>query len=177
MNLAASTDKSSYVAGEKIKVTLAGGMQPQSTGWVGIRIYDTSGVEVSTRKRDYRCTRSPEGAITACDLSAEISITAQAGWTALYVAWVGNEFELSSPTVARGAPVTGAISVGSRPLKDQSGIQTIAGHIEELVLTNSFSVTADATDTPKASGGGSFDWIFISGLIGMFFARRTIQRK
>lgn len=178
MNLVASTDKSSYVAGETIKVTLSGGMEPQSTGWVGIRIYDANGAEVSKRNRDYRCTRSPASAATACDLPMEISITAQAGWTELYVAWAGNVSDSSgSPSPAQGAPVTGAISAGSRALKDQLGNQ-IADHIEEIIKTsNQFSVTSPAPNTTSSSGGGgSLDWLLISGLIGVFCARRISKR-
>lgn len=168
MNLVAKTDKSSYVVGDTIKVTLSSGMQPQSAGWVGIRAYDANGTEVSVRQRDNHCSRIPGDATTPCDLSLDISITAQAGWTALYVAWAGNVFDASSAMM--GDPVTGPIGIGNRALKDKAGNQ-IANHVEEIVKAT-FTVTGSGATQPSAGGGGSWDWILLSALIALSFLRR-----
>jgi hypothetical protein len=167
-NLVATVDKSSYVVGDTIKVTLSGGFKTQTDGWVGVRIYDKNGIEVSARKRDYHCTRTPGDATTPCDLAAEVSVTAQEGWTELYVAWAGSEeeYQYITPVTA----VTSPISPGSRALMDKNG-NAVSRHVEEIVKVT-VAVTAAPAPAASGGGGGSFDWLLLSGLMGMFFVRR-----
>ncbi|MBI3775857.1 MAG: hypothetical protein HY273_09950, partial [Gammaproteobacteria bacterium] len=174
MNLAVKTDKSSYVVGDSIKVTLSGGMQPLSTGWVGIRVYDKNGTEVSKRIRDTHCTRIPGDSTTPCDLlPLDLFITAQAGWTELYVAWAGNATDDTVNNAVKGAAVTAPISAGNRVLKDKIG-NDIAGHVEEI-LKVSFAVT-DAAPSSGGGGGGSLDLALLSGFFGLSFLRRKFKR-
>lgn len=181
-NLIATTDKTSYTVGETIKVTLNGGSKGNTDAWVGVRIYDATGAEVSTRQRStMRCSRNPASNATRCDTPAEISVTAQAGWTDLYVAWAGNEYD--SMGASKGATISGVIGVGSRPLKDAGGNQ-IAGHIEEVVKTAAFTVSNSApvnssggssggssagSASSSAAGGGAMDWALMLGVLGVSF--------
>ena len=168
MNLIATTDKASYVPGDDITVTLAGGYIPGS--WVRVNVYANNGVLLVSNKTD--CPYKASNYSASCDLPVTLKTRAVAGMTGLYVAWMGHEND--SDDAARGTPIppTSVIGVGRRVAPSPAP----ATHIEEVILTNSFSVTANATDSPKA-GGGSFDWILISGLIGMFVARGTTRRS
>jgi len=175
MNLEAKVDKATYVVGDTVKVTLSGGMLSQATGWVGIRVYDKSGAEVSARKRDLHCTRISGDSTTPCDLQPlDLFITAQAGWTELYVAWAGNASDDIAHGAVKGAAATGPISAGSRALKDKDGNE-IAGHAEEIVKV-AFTVTAPAAASTSAAGGGALNWALLSGLFGLFFLRRKEVR-
>lgn len=187
-NLSATTDKSSYVVGETITVTLSGGSKMATGAWVGIRIYDSTGAEVSTRQRITRCTRSPAGTVTSCDSPLQLSVTAQAGLAELYVAWAGNEYDTMG--ASKGATITSAIGVGSRPLKDASGNQ-VSNHIEEVVKTAAFTVTSAApvnssggssggsssgSTSSSAAGGGAMDWTLMLGLLGVSLLGRKSKR-
>lgn len=183
-NLSATTDKTNYTVGETIIVTLSGGSKANAGACAGVRVYDSAGSEVSTRQRNTRCTRNPVGTVTSCDLPVQLSMTAQAGWTELYVAWAGNEYDATG--ASKGATISGAIGVGSRPLKDSGGNQ-ISGHFEEVVKTA--AVFAVSNTTPVANsgggssgaasssaGGGAMNWVWMLGLFGVSLLGRKSKR-
>lgn len=164
MNLSAGTDKSSYAVGDDILVTLSGGYQSIATGWVRVKVYDKKGVLLVSNS-----TECPHNAATysKCDLPVTLKTRAQADMVDLYVAWMGNGYD--SVGAATGADVTSTIGVGKRAVSP-------AGHVEEIVLTNAFTVTTSSGATQSA-GGGAFDWALISGLVGISFLRRKMLRR
>lgn len=167
MNLSAIVDKASYVVGDDISVTLTSGYKPTgwSSGWVRVSVYASNGTLLVSNKTD--CPHNA-ASYTNCDLPVILKARAQSGMTNLYVAWMGNENDKANPVTGLDIPTTSVIGVGKRAA---SGVPT--GHIEEIVLTNSFTVT----DAPKASsGGGAFDWALLAGLISLCFVRRKTLR-
>ena len=169
INLVATTNKTSYAPGDDISVTLSGGYQ--SGGWVRVNMYDSNGVLLVSNSTE--CPHNALSYAASCDLPVTLKTRALAGMTSLYVAWMGHENDITQ--AAKGAPISpnSVIGVGSRVARSPAP----ATHTEEIVLTNTFTVTASATDTSKGSGGGgSLDWLLISGLIGVFCARRISKR-
>lgn len=163
LNLSAKTDKASYVVGDTITVELSGGYKAQTDGWVRVKVYDKKGVLLVSNS-----TECPHNATTytQCDLlPVKLKTRAQADMTDLYVAWLGNDYDSSG--AATGADVTTTIGVGKRAVSP-------AGHVEEIVLTNAFTVTTTASEN---SGAAMLDWILISGLMGASFLRRKLQRQ
>jgi len=169
MNLVATTDKASYAPGDDISVTLTGGnSQVGSTGWVRVKVYASNGTELVSNAAN--CPHNAASYTVICSLPVTLTTRAVAGMTSLYVGWMGNEYD---PAGVAGAPITSTIGVGKRAASQ-------ARHVEEVVLTNTFSV-ADSTPTPTptptptaaAGGGGSLDWLLISGLMVLFFLRRN----
>ena len=165
MNLIATTDKASYVVGDDITVTLAGGYKPSGVvSWVRVNVYASNGSLLVSNSTE--CPHNASSYAASCDLPVTLKTRAGVGMTGLYVAWMGHENDRTG--AAKGTTIS-SMGVGSRPVAQ-------SGHIEEIVLTNQFSVT-EAAAPASGGGGGLLDWIFISGLIGMFFARGTIRRS
>ncbi len=166
MNLVATTLKSSYAPGDDISVTLSGGSSQvgSATGWVRVNVYDSNGTPLVSNTE---CLHNAASYPTTCSLPVTLKTRAVAGMTSLYVGWVGNEYD---PGGTVGAPIASGIAVGKRAASQ-------AQHVEEIVRTNTFSVT-DSTPTPTsaASGGGSLDWMLTFGLIGLSFLRRKLSR-
>jgi len=164
MNLTASTDKTTYVEGDPIVVTLDGSNMADFKGWVGARIYDVSGTEVTRKQDQLGCAPDPTVVGNKCDLPMKLNVPATLGWTKLYASWAGNQAD--RPGAAFGALLGNTFGAGRRPLKDGSGNQ-VANHIEEIVATGTFAVTPappkpipEPTPTPtpppaQGSGGGS----------------------
>jgi hypothetical protein len=160
LNLKATTDTTTYVEGDPISVTLEGGNLADFSGWVGVRVYDASGTEVTRKQLQLGCMPNPTQFGNKCDLPMTLSVPAQLGWTKLYMSWAGNEFDRTG--AAYGTLLGNAFGVGRRPLKDGSGNQ-VTNHIEEIVATGLFVVTPappQPTPTPapdQGAGGGSND--------------------
>lgn len=138
INLKTSTDKTSYVEGDPIVVTLEGSNMADFSGWVGVRIYDASGTEVTRKQAQLSCAPYPAQFGDKCDLPMKLSVPAKLGWTRLYAAWAGNQFDRSG--AAYGTLLGTTFGAGRRPLKDGSGNQ-VTNHIEEIVVTGTFTVT------------------------------------
>jgi len=164
INLLATTDKSSYVVGDDISVTLKGGYI--DGGWVRVNVYDSSGTPLVSNSTE--CPHNAASYASTCDLPVTLKTRAVAGMTSLYVGWMGNEYDTAG--AKNGDAIASGIGVGKRAT-------STARHIEEVVLTNTFTV-ADSTPAPAPakSGGGSFDWLLLSGLMGMSFLRRKAAR-
>ncbi len=137
-NLTAKTDKTSYVGGEAIVISLEGGNMGDFKGWVGVRIYDSAGVEVTRKQAQLDCAPYPTVAGTRCDLPMKLSIPAKEGWTRLYASWAGNQYDRSGAVF--GSVIGASFGAGRRALRDGSGNQ-VANHIEEIVATGTFSVS------------------------------------
>lgn len=163
MNLRASTGKATYVEGDPIAVTLEGSNMADFSGWVGVRIYDASGAEVTRKQAQLACAPYPAQLGDKCDLPMTLSVPAKLGWTQLYAAWAGNQFDRSG--AAFGTLLGTTFGAGRRPLRDSSGNQ-VALHIEEIVATGTFTVTPappqptpaptpTPTPTPGTGTGGN----------------------
>ncbi len=164
MNLVATADKTSYAPGDDISVTLTGGYK--ASGWVRVNVYDSKGVLLVSNKTD--CPHNASSYAATCDLPVTLKTRAQAGMTNLYVAWMGNEYD--EPNAIKGAPLTSVIGVGKRAAS--GGAPT--GHVEEVVLTNTFVVAEAAA--PAAGGGGSWD-LLLSAFIALSFLRRRNESQ
>jgi len=166
MNLAATTDKTSYVVGDDISVTLTGGYKPAGwvAGWVRVNVYASNGTLLVSNSPE--CPHNATSYAATCDLPVTLKARAVAGMTNLYVGWMGHENDTSGAST--GAAITTAIGVGKRAAAQLQ-------HIEEVVLTSTFSV-AEAAPASSSGGGGSFDWLLLSGLMGMSFLRRKAAR-
>lgn len=162
LNLSAETDKTSYVVGDDITVTLKGGYKAQTTGWVRVNLYDKKGVLLVSNKAE--CPHNV-ASYTQCDLPVKLKVRAQADMVDLYVAWMGNAYD--SVGAVTGVDVTSTIGVGKRAVSP-------TGHVEEIVLTNAFTVTTSSGATQSA-GGGAFDWALIAGLVSISFLRRKMS--
>ena len=162
MNLAATTNKTSYAPGDDISVTLSGGYRPSS--WVRVNVYASNGTLLVSNKTD--CPHNSSSYAASCDLPVTLKTRAVSGMTNLYVGWVGNEYD---PDGAAGAPIASGIGVGMRA----APLPAPTGHVEEVVLTTTFSVTETAAPA-SGGGGGSLDWALLSGLIGLAFLRCKI---
>jgi hypothetical protein len=168
MNLAATTDKTSYTVGDDISVTLTGGYN--LGGWVRVNVYSSNGTLLVSNSTD--CPHNAASYASTCGFPVTLKARAVAGMTNLYVGWMGHGYD--TPGASAGAAITTTIGVGKRTVAVTGSTQ----HVEEVVLTNTFSV-AEATPAPapaSSSGGGSFDWLLLSGLMGMFFLRRKAAR-
>lgn len=160
MNLVATTDKASYALGDDISVKLTGGYK--SSGWVRVNVYASNGTLLVSNSAE--CPHNASSYPASCDLPVTLKTRAQAGMTNLYVAWMGNEYDAAN--AAMGAPITSVIAVGKRAVLP-------ARHVEEVVLTNMFSVAEAASPAPGGGGGGGgLDWVLLAGLIGGSFLRR-----
>ena len=166
MNLVATTDKASYVPGDDISVKLMGGnSQVGSTGWVRVNVYDSNGTPLVSNSTE--CPHNAASYAAICSLPVTLKTRAVAGMTSLYVGWVGNEYD---PGGVVGAPITSTIGVGKRAASQ-------ARHVEEVTLTNTFSVAeAPKAAAAAAAGGGALNWALLSGLFGLFFLRRKEVR-
>lgn len=138
MNLKTSTDKTTYLEGDPIVVTLEGSNMADFSGWVGMRIYDASGTEVTRKQAQLNCAPYPAQFGDKCDLPMKLSVPAKLGWTRLYASWAGNQFDRSG--AAFGTLLGSTFGAGRRPLNDGTGNQ-VANHIEEIVATGTFTVT------------------------------------
>lgn len=163
MNLVASTDKASYAPGEDISVKLSGSYKPTGwiSGWVRVNVYAGNGTLLVSNSTE--CPHNALSYAAGCDLPVTLKTRAVSGMTNLYVAWMGNEYD--EVNAAKGAPVSSTIGVGKRTAPAPAP----AGHVEEIVLTNTFSVTTAS----ESGGGGLLDWVLISGLLGLGLLRRT----
>jgi hypothetical protein len=147
LNLKVTTDKTAYVEGDPIVVTLEGGHMADFKGWVGVRIYDASGAEVTRKQAQLGCAPYPTQFGNKCDLPMKLTVPAQLGWTRLYASWAGNQYDRSG--AAFGTLLGNTFGAGRRPLKDAGGNQ-VTNHIEEIVATGTFSVTpAPPKPTPE----------------------------
>lgn len=166
MNLVATTEKNSYVVGDDISVTLSGGYKPTgwSSGWLRVNVYASNGTLLVSNSAD--CPYNASSYPANCDLPVTLKTRAVSGMTNLYVAWMGNEFDKTG--AAQGTSIS-AIGVGKRA----APLPAPTGHVEEIVLTNTFSVTTASES--GGGGGGSLDWVFISGLLGLRLLRRIAR--
>lgn len=147
LNLKASSDKTTYVEGDPIVVKLEGSNMADYSGWVGVRIYDASGLEVTRKQSQLGCEPYPTVLGNKCDLPMELSVPAKLGWTRLYASWAGNVFDRNG--AAFGSLLGTTFGAGRRPLRDGAGNQ-VANHIEEIVATGTFTVTpAPPKPTPE----------------------------
>ncbi|MBI3777136.1 MAG: hypothetical protein HY273_16590 [Gammaproteobacteria bacterium] len=161
LNLKAATDKTAYVEGDPILVMIEGGHMADFKGWVGVRVYDSSGAEVTRKQTQLGCSPYPTQFGNKCDLPMKLSVPAQLGWTKLYMSWAGNQYDRTTGA-AYGTLLGNTFGAGRRPLKDDSG-NAVANHIEEIVMTGTFAVTPAppqpvSTPTPAPNqnpGGGS----------------------
>ncbi len=167
LNLAATTDAKAYTAGDDIVVTLTGGNQATTDGWVGFKLYDAiKGTALVHAKGE---------------LPATLTTRAYEGMTKIYVAWIG--FDYDSAGAKYGAPMTGVIGEGLREAF-RAGVHKDQVHIEEIVATNDFIVGAETTSTSgtdtsarateDSAGGGAFDLLWILG--GFVAAARRRDR-
>lgn len=161
LNLKVTTDKTNYVEGEPITITLAGGHMADFKGWVGVRVYDASGLEVTRKQAQLGCAPAPTQFGNKCDLPMKLAVPAKFGWTKLYASWAGNQFDRAG--AAYGNSLGNIFGVGRRPLTDGGGNQVI-NHIEEIVVTGEFSValapptpipTPTPTPVPSQEGAGA----------------------
>jgi len=199
LNLKATTDTTTYVEGAPINVTIEGGNLADFSGWVGVRVYDASGTEMTRKQLQLGCAPNPTQFGNKCDLPMTLSVPAQLGWTKLYMSWAGNEFDRTG--AAFGALLGNAFGGGRRPLKDDNGNQ-VTNHVEEIVMTGTFAVTPappkpittpTPTPTPSSSpeggsnntpskpatsqegGGGALDFSFMAIFViaGLFAFGRS----
>jgi hypothetical protein len=138
LNLKASVDKTTYVEGDPIVVTLEGGHMADFKGWVGARVYDASGTEVTRKQAQLGCAPYPTQFGNKCDLPMKLSVPAKLGWTRLYMSWAGNQYDRTGATF--GAQLGTTFGAGRRALTDAGGNQ-VTNHVEEIVATGTFTVT------------------------------------
>lgn len=176
LNLVAKTDKTEYLAGEEITVTLEGSDDVGTdTGWIRVKLYDDKGVELAQSKTEF---------------PAKLTTRAYAGTTSLYMSWVGYDYDGAGAKY--GSPLDTTIGTGMR-LSFLAGVHVNERHIEEIVQTNTFSVR-DPTETPESStpdastdraanngdgnttsGGGAFDLAWLLGLTLLLTLRRGLR--
>ncbi|MBI3774427.1 MAG: hypothetical protein HY273_02540 [Gammaproteobacteria bacterium] len=161
LNLAAKTDKTEYIAGEDITVTLTGSdAVGTDTGWIRVKLYDDKGVELGQDKTEF---------------PAKLTTRAYAGTTTLYMSWVGYDYD--GEGAMYGQPIDTTFGAGQR-LSFLAGLHLTERHIEEIVQTNAF-IVRDATqstevlsgiaatgESKSTSGGGPLDlaWMLVMAL-------------
>jgi len=124
INLTAQTDQANYAPGATVTVTLNGGYR---SGWIRAYLYNDNGTLVDT-------STGPSGMGGGASFPVTLTGTAPAtaGTYTFTASWYGNQFDAGG--AAFGAGWT------PDPFNPQHG--------EELVATNSFTVTSGADTTP-----------------------------
>jgi hypothetical protein len=119
INIAGATDKASYAPGEQVTVTITGGYR---SGWVRALLYDDAMQELAR-------SSGPGGMGGGSGFPVTLSAPAPGapGAYTWNVAWYGNQ--------------AGGDTFGPRWTADPNN----PGHGQEIVATNSFTVTAPAT--------------------------------
>ena len=124
INVAGVTNKTTYAPGETVSVTIAGGYR---TGWIRAILYDQNMIELA---RSTGPAGEGGGAGYPITLTASAPTT-EGGYT-WNIAWYGNKYDKSSSPV-----------YGTRWTPDPNN----PNHGQEIVSTNSFTVTAPAVNT------------------------------
>ncbi len=126
LNLTATTDQASYAPGATVTVTLDGGYQ---SGWIRANLYDDNGALVDT-------SMGPAGLGNGAGFPVALTGTAPAapGTYTFTAAWYGHQFDLGQ--------VGGTTFFGPNWTPDPLN----ASHGEEMVATNSFTVTGGGAD-------------------------------
>ena len=129
INVAGTTNKTSYAPGETVTVTITGGYR---TGWVRAVLYDQNRVELA------RSTGNSSGMGSSATFPATLSAPAPAlsGTYAWKVAWYGNEYD------------SGSAAIGSGWIPDPNN----PNHGSEIVnITTPFTVAAATPPVPTLS--------------------------
>lgn len=127
INVAASTNKSSYAPGETVSVTITGGYR---SGWVRAALYDQNGVQIAKSSG----TASGMGSATTLPATLTAPAPSAPGTYTWKAAWYGNVYDSASA----------AFGAGWTP------DPTNPNHGEERVNIAAFTVTAPADTTPPA---------------------------
>ncbi|HEY5765633.1 MAG TPA: hypothetical protein VIS30_06350, partial [Candidatus Deferrimicrobiaceae bacterium] len=124
INLRATTNKTSYLAGESVTVTINGGYR---NGWVRAILYNEKGIEVGRSTGP-----NSMGGGSSFPIQLTGTAPATAGTYTFKASWYGNRYDMSQ----RG----GTTVFGPNWTPDP----TNANHGEEIVSTNSFTVSTPA---------------------------------
>jgi len=135
INLRATTDKTSYLPGEQVTVTISGGYR---NGWVRAILYNENGVEV-------RRSTGPNSMGGGSSFPIQLAGTApaSAGTYTFKASWYGNRYDLSQ----RG----GTTVFGPNWTPDPNN----PNHGQEIVSTNSFTVSAPVPAGSLSVSSGS----------------------
>ena len=129
INVAGTTNKSSYAPGETVSVTINGGYR---TGWIRAVLYDQTSKEVA------RSTGTASGMVSSTIYPATLTAPAPAtaGTYTWKVAWYGNKYDKATPFLGTG----------------WTPDPTNANHGYQIVNMASFTVTAPGDTTAPVVG-------------------------
>ncbi|HZV82967.1 MAG TPA: hypothetical protein VFF53_12445, partial [Geobacteraceae bacterium] len=129
INVAGTTNKTSYAPGETVSVTITGGYR---TGWVRAILYNQNNVEVA------RSSGNDSGMGSSTTFPAVLTAPAPTtpGTYTWKAGWYGNQYDASGAKFGAG----------------WTPDATNSGHGYELVSTNSFTVVAPADTTAPVVG-------------------------
>jgi hypothetical protein len=132
INIAGTTNKTSYAPGETVSVTVTGGYR---TGWVRVILYDQNMTELARSTGTIASgAQAPSGA-PGFPVTLTTSAPVSAGTYTWNVAWYGNQYDLTEANA-------GTTFFGPRWTPDP----TNPNHGQEVVSVKAFSVTG----TPAA---------------------------